>query len=400
MNASRIESGAPAGILAVGADRAHLAVAILHAIVLVAIGSLDPRGPFAVLAAMIVAFGIVYTSNTVAHWHIHRPLFRSRVASRTLSLALTLVTFVPQTMWTQRHLWHHAGEPNRPAVRFNARLAIEIAMLAMLAFVLAWLRLHFLLFVLVPGFLGGMLLCTLQGHFEHAAAEGGVSHYGWLYNALFFNDGFHAEHHASPRVHWSELAARPDLAERTSTHAPLLRWLEHVRTPGVPRAIVLGLLERTVFVSGVLQRWVVEQHARALAGVLADVGPLHRIAVVGGGLFPRTVFVLRAIAPHAQVVVIDASQANLDVARRMLDAHGVPCPRLLHASFDPEAHAGFDLVVFPLAFVGGRALVDGARAANRHVVTHDWLVGGTRGVAQRTVSLWLWKRVTRHSGAA
>ena len=33
----------------------------------------------------------------------------------------------------------------------------------------------------------------------------GVSSYGWLYNLLWFNNGYHAEHHFRPRVHWTRM---------------------------------------------------------------------------------------------------------------------------------------------------------------------------------------------------
>ena len=43
--------------------------------------------------------------------------------------------------------------------------------------------------VYLPGWALGLGLCFLQGHYEHAG--GTTSHYGRLYNLLFFNDGYH-----------------------------------------------------------------------------------------------------------------------------------------------------------------------------------------------------------------
>ena len=38
----------------------------------------------------------------------------------------------------------------------------------------------------------------------------GVSSYHRLYNWLWFNNGYHAEHHYRPRVHWTEMKALHD----------------------------------------------------------------------------------------------------------------------------------------------------------------------------------------------
>jgi hypothetical protein len=32
-----------------------------------------------------------------------------------------------------------------------------------------------------------------------------VSSYHWLYNLLWFNNGYHAEHHYKPKVHWTKM---------------------------------------------------------------------------------------------------------------------------------------------------------------------------------------------------
>src|SRR5688572_3077931 len=81
----------------------------------------------AAAGAIFVAFATVYVSNTVAHCHLHIPLFASRPLSRALSLFLSVSLFVPQTAWKQRHLWHHAGEPRGRRVLFVTRtLVVEV----------------------------------------------------------------------------------------------------------------------------------------------------------------------------------------------------------------------------------------------------------------------------------
>ena len=60
-------------------------------------------------AAPVVAVGLWWNSNTVSHLFLHRPFFRSRAANRLFACYLTLVLGIPQTVWRDMHLAHHAG---------------------------------------------------------------------------------------------------------------------------------------------------------------------------------------------------------------------------------------------------------------------------------------------------
>ena len=56
-----------------------------------------------------VALGLWWCSNTVAHCAIHKPFFRAAPLDRAFSLYLTALLGVPQSLWRDRHLAHHAG---------------------------------------------------------------------------------------------------------------------------------------------------------------------------------------------------------------------------------------------------------------------------------------------------
>src|SRR5262249_47377554 len=56
----------------------------------------------------VIALGIWWNSNTVAHNFIHTPYFRDRGLNRCFSLYLTLLLGIPQSLWRDRHLAHHA----------------------------------------------------------------------------------------------------------------------------------------------------------------------------------------------------------------------------------------------------------------------------------------------------
>jgi hypothetical protein len=325
--------------------------------------------------APVVAVGLWWNSNTVSHLFIHRPYFRSRAANRLFALYLTLVLGIPQTVWREMHLAHHAGVPWRP--RLSGPVLVEVLLvLGLWAVLLAVAPWWFLTGYLV-GYAGGLALCWLHGYYEHA--RGTVSHHGRLYNRLFLNDGYHVEHHARPSAHWRHLPATAHADPwQTSRWPPVLRWLD---------ALGLNGLERLALRSRLLQRLMLAAHERAFRKVLRDVGPVDRVAVVGGGLFPRTVLVLRRLWPDARLVAIDADAAHVAAVRRF----PVGDTEFVTAVYDPDEHTGFDLVVIPLAYVGDRARLYGHPPAP-FLLVHDWL-WRRRGGRGAVVSWLLLKRL-------
>src|SRR5580704_13771356 len=77
-------------------------------------------------SAPLIALGIWWNSNTIAHNFIHRPFFQSAAINRMFSAALSILLGIPQTLWRDRHLAHHAGVAWR--LRVSRRLVIETAL--------------------------------------------------------------------------------------------------------------------------------------------------------------------------------------------------------------------------------------------------------------------------------
>ena len=322
----------------------------------------------------LVGIGLWWNANTVAHNFIHRPFFRSRAANRVNALWLSMVLGFPQSIWRERHLAHHAGRPSR--IRLTPAVALETSLVVTTWAVAAALAPSAFFLLYAPGWALGLALCWLQGHYEHA--RGTTSHYGRLYNALFFNDGYHIEHHLRPGCHWSLLAGQR-APGRTSRWPPVLRWLD-----GAP----LESLERIVLASSLLQWLVVRLHAQAFRRLLPAFRDARTVLIVGGGLFPRTALVLRRLLPDATLTVVDVSSEHLATARRFLDDRVVLCQGRFTGIAAPEV----DLVVVPLAYLGDRQEIY-HRPPARITLVHDWI--WSRHGRSAVVSLLLLKRVNQ-----
>jgi hypothetical protein len=318
-----------------------------------------------------IALGLWWNANTISHRFIHRPFFRTRALNAVFSCYLSLLLGFPQSFWRSRHLVHH-GAQDRPDLRLAP---LDCGAVIGLWGALAVFAPSFLLGVYLPGFVAGLGLCYLQGHYEHAC--GTVSHYGWLYNFLFFNDGYHVEHHRHPGMRWQDLPQAKETEASISRWPAVLRWLELMN---------LCALERLVLCSPILQRFVLGRHEGALRRLLADLPSVRRVGIVGGGLFPRTAMILTRLLPGARLTLIDLSARNLAIARRFVAGD----VEFIHERFDTGTPCDFDLLVIPLAFSGDRTAIYRCPPA-KAVIVHDWIwrLRGTSAV----ISWLLLKRV-------
>jgi fatty acid desaturase len=98
---------------------------------------------------------------------------------------------------------------------------------------------RYMLFFL-PFFYLGHCFSYLNGYFRHYGANPdkpiawGVSSYGKLYNWIFFYNGYHAEHHFRPKVHWTKM-------EQFQRQISELQKQEGVRV--IDHAHMLGFLD-------------------------------------------------------------------------------------------------------------------------------------------------------------
>ncbi len=214
----------------------------------------------------LYAFLINANINGVSHNFIHNPYFRSPLLNRLFGVVESVACCFSQTYYDVVHMQHHKGNSDRkdehgettdwisiyrhghddeaenvwsytflsffrdnPAaisrelrkrgeseVRWgNIELATFIVILAAMAIigsdgtVLNW---RFVVFFL-PFMYLGHCLSYLNGYYRHFGGNTeepiawGVSSYGKIYNWIFFNNGYHAEHHFRPKCHWTKMHA-------------------------------------------------------------------------------------------------------------------------------------------------------------------------------------------------
>jgi hypothetical protein len=308
-----------------------------HDGVLVALAGLHAAVLLCWPGAPLIAVGVWWNSNTIAHNFIHRPFFRSAAVNRLFSAALSILLGIPQSLWRDRHLAHHGAVQWR--LRVYPQLMYETGLVVCVWVALARFAPRFFLLTYAPAYLVGLLLCAAQGRWEHEHSGAPVSHYNPIYNWLMFNDGYHIEHHADPSVHWSELGGG---------HA-------------------LAALEILVLRSPRLQSFVLTTHRRALLRLLPRLPPADRIAIVGGGLFPRTAIILQELLPGAKLTIIDCNRRNLEKARAFLNG----AVEYRHARYTPGDPSDCDLLVLPLSMAERGELY--RQTAGPAVLVHDWM---------------------------
>jgi fatty acid desaturase len=218
-----------------------------------------PYTPWWLLLVMglVYSVSISWNLNGIAHNLIHNPYFSWKPLNWAFSWLLSVTSGLSQQFHEVYHYKHHQGnsdrsdehsdtvdlvsiyrhghdgEPENPWTYiflsflrddpklvfqelkkrrpFAAYFAVfEIASwasLCLLAFFLNW---KFMMFYL-PFYYFGHCLSYLNGYFLHYGGNPdvplawGVSSYNKFYNLLWFNNGYHAEHHYKPKVHWTKM---------------------------------------------------------------------------------------------------------------------------------------------------------------------------------------------------
>jgi fatty acid desaturase len=211
------------------------------------------------MAAMGIAYAysISWNINGISHNFIHNRYFNSPILNRIMSLLISVDCCFSQVIYDYIHRRHHIGnsdkqdekgqtidlisiyrhgkdghaenvwkftfgsffreEPLR-VVREIARqdpaearwAFVEMGLTGLMLIGGFFLNWKFMLFF-IPCWYFGHCMSYLNGYFEHFGGNPdvpmawGVSSYHKLYNWVWFNNGYHAEHHYRPRAHWTKM---------------------------------------------------------------------------------------------------------------------------------------------------------------------------------------------------
>ena len=243
--------------------------------------------PVIIAAGTFKVFMSGLSSQSMGHYFIHNPFFQSFWLNSAYSFVTTFSLLVPLAYFTEHHLNHHAhsnrlsnrdgtGHGDLTSVyrhadkvgqqqniwlycltrqfrydvtaytasamrRGRGRQAIVegVAFLVFHIFVLLWNWQAWLFFVAPVTHLG-LSFCQFWNYQQHNDIDphdrnrDSVSCYGAVFNALFFNSGYHQEHHLYPNAHWSTL---PDCSKRLPPEddrhvVSVSPWLRRARPAG------------------------------------------------------------------------------------------------------------------------------------------------------------------------
>jgi fatty acid desaturase len=194
----------------------------------------------------------------ISHNFLHNPFFRSARLNRIFSIVNSVALGVPQTLYKYHHLNHHQfnndaqdprtrktkdrsstyrfsrilGRPehivpysvigpirlevgvlyrNAQAKRRSRLVWLEAGAVAGFAGFIAYSNLSYFLQFVVPLWFLGQVAALAENYLEHHHATPGnrltdsVSCYNRLYNGVWFNNGYHQEHHYRPGTHWTKV---------------------------------------------------------------------------------------------------------------------------------------------------------------------------------------------------
>ena len=205
----------------------------------------------------IYAVSISWNINGISHNFLHTPYFKPNWMNYIFSLLDSLAIGFSQVYYTWIHNRHHTGNSDRQdkdgntvdylsiyrhgknsqpesvwaytflsffrddmgdvhsfiarTRSFDAKFGkFELICLMVLVAAGFFYNWHAMLFF-IPFYYLGNCLSSLNGFYEHLNSNPdkpiawGVSCYNELYNFLWFGNGYHAEHHYRPRMHWTKL---------------------------------------------------------------------------------------------------------------------------------------------------------------------------------------------------
>jgi fatty acid desaturase len=215
-----------------------------------------PLWAFCVLG-LVWSVSISWNINGISHNFLHNPYFKSNFLNKCFSLLESVTIGFSQTFYDTVHRRHHMGNSDRPddqgevvdwlsiyrhghegqaenifsyvflsyfrddpkaiyqLIKRRSPSDAKFGVLEIAAFLALYVAGFFLnwkfMLAYLPFYYFGHCLSYLNGYYLHFGGNPdvpmawGVSSYERIYNILWFNNGYHAEHHYRPRLHWTKM---------------------------------------------------------------------------------------------------------------------------------------------------------------------------------------------------
>jgi fatty acid desaturase len=207
---------------------------------------------------LAVALSYCWNLQCISHNFIHNPFFTSAWLNRLFGVLESWCIGMPHMLYHHYHLNHHAGDNDAkgpdgttrdwsstyrygqgdqpeafwryclfsfwrvevgPVLRVvlrHGRAHVTQTVIETLALGAFWALMfavnwRYFVFFYLPSFYLGWVISYAEGYLEHHGGKPGnpfansVSSYNRLYNLLWFNNGYHQEHHWDPKVHWTRM---------------------------------------------------------------------------------------------------------------------------------------------------------------------------------------------------
>ena len=243
-------------------DAIPVLAGLFHCACLVGMFFAFPHLPWwaVVVCGLLYSVSISWNINGISHNFLHNPYFTSPILNRAFSWIESVTIGFSQQFYECVHQQHHKGNSDRqdekgdtidwlsiyrhghdgeaenawtytflgyfrddpkliyrelkrrnPAdARFGIFEIVSWVSLVVLGFFLNW---RFMACFYLPFYYFGHCLSYLNGYYLHYGGNPdvpiawGVSSYHRLYNWIWFNNGYHAEHHFRPKMHWTKMHA-------------------------------------------------------------------------------------------------------------------------------------------------------------------------------------------------
>ncbi len=242
------------------ADIVPVLAGLFHFACLAAVFVFFPWLPWWAIVAcgLLFSVSISWNINGISHNFLHNPYFTWHPLNRAFSWLESITIGFSQQFYECVHQQHHKGNSDRrdekgdtidwlsiyrhgrdddaenvwsytflsffrddPKMIYgelkrkntaDARFGLFeiISFVALLVFAFWW-NWRFMVFFYLPFWYFGHCLSYLNGYYRHYGGNPdvpiawGVSSYNRLYNLLWFNNGYHAEHHFRPKWHWTKM---------------------------------------------------------------------------------------------------------------------------------------------------------------------------------------------------